>query len=147
MDLKLTGYLRRALNHEMAAVQQYLTQSVLCELWGMQDMANNFRAESSEELEHARRIISRMLTMGLLPNNTQLPSIRVTRSLRDMWMAAWHIEAEAVQLYAEASQYCMRIGDECSYHLFHGLMQEERQHLQEVEQALNALGEQGTRNE
>ncbi len=139
MNPKLNGYLHRALDHEMAAVQQYLTQATLCELWGLQEAATKFQQEAEEELEHAQRLIRHMLTLGLLPNSTQLPAIRATHSLKEMLVADWHLEADVVHLYSEASQYSVRIGDEVSFRLFDGLLQEEREHLAWVETWLAEL--------
>jgi len=133
MNPKLNGYLHRALDHEMAAVQQYLTQATLCELWGLQEAAARFQHEAEEELEHAQRLIRHMLTLGLLPNSTQLPAIRATHSLKQMLLADWQLEADVVHLYSEASQYSVRIGDDASFSLFDGLLQEEREHLAWVE--------------
>jgi len=133
MDPRLSGYLTRALSHEMMAVQQYLTQYTLCDMWGLTQAAGKFRYESEDELKHAQRLIARMLTLGLLPNATQLPAVRAGRSLKDMLVADWHLEAEAIRLYDEASNYAARIGDNISYELFSGLLQEEREHLQSLE--------------
>lgn len=133
MDPKLTGYLFRALNHEMAAVQQYLTQSTLCEMWGLDKAADKLRHESEDELEHAQRLTRHMLSLGLLPNGAQLPAVRPGRSLKEMLTADWHLEADAIRLYAEASRYSTRIRDEASCRLFTGLLQEERQHLEALE--------------
>ncbi len=133
MDPKLSGYLRRVLSHEMSAVQQYLTQSTLCELWGFNDAAIKLRQESVEELEHAQRLTRQMLSMGLLPNGTQLPAISVTHTLKDMLLADWNLEAEAIQLYSEASHYCARIGNEQAYNLFSSILQEEQAHLASLE--------------
>ncbi len=140
MDPKLIGYLRRALDHEMGAVQQYLTQATLCELWGLQDAAGKFRQESEDELEHAQRLIRHMLGMGLLPNSTQLPAVKATHSLKEMLIEDWHLEADVIYRYSEASQYCTRIRDADALRLFEGLLQEERQHLAWVEAWLNDLG-------
>ena len=139
MDPKLNGYLSRALSHEMMAVQQYLTQATLCGLWELQDAAANFQNEANEELEHAQRLIRHMLTLGLLPNITQLASVSAMHCLKDMLVANWHLETEAIRLYSEASQYSARIRDEVSYHLFDGLLQEEREHLVSIEAWLARL--------
>jgi len=132
-DPKLNGYLLRALNHEMAAVQQYLTQATLCGLWDLQEAAGKFQHEAKEELEHAQRLIKHMLTRGLMPNNTQLPAIRATHNLRDMLVADWHLEADVIHLYTEASQYSARIHDEISFSLFDGLLREEHEHIESIE--------------
>jgi len=143
MDPKLNGYLTRALNHEMAAVQLYLTQSTLCQYWGLQQAADQFRHESEDELGHAQRLIGRMLSLGLLPRATQLPAVSACRSLKDMLVADWHLEAEAIRLYDEASQYAARIRDEESFKLFTELLLEEREHLESLEKWLAELEQSG----
>ncbi len=142
MDPKLKGYLSRALNHEMGAVQQYLAQSTLCAIWGLNEAADKLRHESKEELEHAQRLIGYMLSLGLLPNGTQLAPVRAGRSLRDMLVADWQLENDAIRLYTEASRYCQRIQDHAATRLFTELLQEERQHLASLEQWIMALDRQ-----
>ncbi len=133
MNPKLTGYLFRTLNHEMAAVQQYLTQSTLCEMWGLEQAAGKLRRESEEELGHVQRLTRHMLALGLSPNGAQLPAVRLGRTLKEMLIADWHLETEAIRLYHEASRYSAGIRDEASCGLFESLLQEERQHLEELE--------------
>ncbi len=139
MDPKLTGFLRRALNHEMFAVQVYLTQSSLCELWGQQQASDLFSKESEDELGHAKRLIKHMLTLGLLPNGTQLPPISVTHNLHEMLLFDRHLEEEAIFLYSDACRYCARIGDQLSFDLFEGLLLEEKNHLIWIENWLITL--------
>lgn len=139
MDPKLIGYLQRALSHEMTAVQLYLTQATLCELWGLQEAAASFEKESVEELEHAKRLTQYLLSLGIVPNGAQLAAVRTSRTLRDMLVADWHLEADAIRLYTEASLYCARIRNEHGHQLFDGLLQEERQHLESLESWLTAL--------
>ena len=55
------GYLGRALSLEYSAVQQYMTQASLCEAWGLSAEAERFRREVAEEMNHAERIVKRML--------------------------------------------------------------------------------------
>lgn len=139
MDPKLTGYLFRALNHEMAAVQQYLTQATLCEMWGLGEAAEKLRCESEDELEHAQRLTRRLLNLGVAPKGAQLTAVRTGSSLKEMLVADWHLEAEAIRLYTDASQYCARVGDEVSGQLFIGLLEEERHHLADLESWLADL--------
>lgn len=139
MNPKLTGYLSRALSHEMRAVQQYLAQSVLCDMWGLAEAASKLRSESEEELEHAQRLIRHMLGLGLLPNGTQLPPVRAGRTLREMLAADWQLESDAIRLYAEASRYSARIRDDAASQLFTDLLQEEQRHLESLQQWITAL--------
>ena len=133
---RIAAYLGRALNHEMNAVQQYLTQAQLCELWGLQDRAQQLRRDAGEELDHAGRLISRMLTLGLLPNGTQLSPARPGRDPHEMLELDRHLEAEAVRLYDEAARYCERNRDPASAQLFLELLQDEQEHLACLERLL-----------
>ncbi len=126
---RIAAYLGRALSHEMNAVQMYLTQAKLCELWGMQERAEQLRRDAGEELDHAGRLISRMLTLGLLPNGTQLNPARPGRDPHEMLELDWHLEAEAVRLYDEAVRYCERNRDPETAQLFMELMKDEQEHL------------------
>ncbi len=139
MDPKLTGFLSRALSHEMRAVQQYLTQSVLCSMWGLTEDASTLRKESEEELEHAERLIRYMLGLGLLPNRTQLSPVRAGRTLREMLVADWEMERDAVRIYTEASRYSSRIQDSAACQLFTDLLHEEQQHLELLQEWIMAL--------
>ncbi len=76
-DLKVLGYLGRALSLEYSAVQLYSTQSRLVASWGLDKEAEKFQAEAREELGHADRIITRMLAKGVAPNASQLRPVKL----------------------------------------------------------------------
>ena len=83
-DQRVLGYLGRALSLELSAVQMYTTQAKLVETWGLAEVAEKFRAEASEELGHAERIISRMLALGVAPNASQLRPVKLGTSLQQL---------------------------------------------------------------
>ena len=72
---RVLGYLGRALSLELSAVQQYMTQGSLAELWGDPEAAERFRRETVEEMQHAERIIQRMLALGVVPAASQLSPV------------------------------------------------------------------------
>ncbi|EQD77901.1 bacterioferritin [mine drainage metagenome] len=110
-DPRLSGYLSRALSHELAAVQQYLMQAKLTGLWGLSAQSAQFRRDVNEELVHAERLMERMLILGIPCNATQLPPIRPGRTLAEMLQIDRGLEIEAIRLYEEAAFYCARRQD------------------------------------
>lgn len=126
---RINGYLARALSHELNVVQQYLTQACLCDLWGLRDRADALRRDANEELGHAGLLISRMLTLGVAPNGTQLNPVRPGRDPREMLEMDRQLEAEAVRLYIEAEHYCRRFRDAETAALFGRLLRDEQEHL------------------
>ncbi len=139
LDPRLSGYLTRALSHEMAAVQQYLMQAKLVGLWGMDEMSKLICKDVQEELVHAERLMERMLVLGIPCNATQLPPVRTGRSVEEMWQINRLLELEAVRLYEEGSHYCARIRDSVTQALFEEIKQDEVGHLRELERLLSTI--------
>jgi bacterioferritin len=134
------GYLGRALSLEYSAVQQYMTQAGLADAWGLKDAGDRFRREVVEELQHAERLVKRMLGLGVAPNASQLRPAGVARNLIDLLLQDRALEAEIVALYDEATEFCRRIGDVENAGFFEALLREEQHHAGEVEEWLRSLG-------
>jgi len=134
------GYLGRALSLEYSAVQQYMTQAGLADAWGLKDAGDRFRREVVEELQHAERLVKRMLGLGVAPNASQLRPAGVARNLVDLLLQDRALEAEIVALYDEATEFCRRIGDVENAGFFEALLREEQHHAGEVEEWLRSLG-------
>ena len=134
------GYLGRALSLEYSAVQQYMTQAALTEAWGLREASERFRREAVEEMQHAERIVKRMLGLGVAPNASQLRPAAVARSLIDLLRQDAVLEQEIVALYDEATRFCRRIGDAENAEFFGGLLADEIHHGEEVAEWLASLG-------
>jgi len=137
-DPRIAGYLTQALSHEMTAVQQYLTQASLCELWGLAADAAYFRLEAEEELIHASKLIRHMLLLGMVPNSTRLDPVRPGRDLKEMLGVDRQLEYQAMRLYDDAYRYSLRTRDRAASELFGSLLLDEQRHFQELEQKLAA---------
>jgi bacterioferritin len=134
------GYLGRALSLELSAVQQYMTQASLAEAWGLPEAARRLREETVEEMQHAERIIQRMLTLGVAPNGSHLRPAGVARNLVDLLRQDAVLEAEIVALYREAVIFCRRIADRDNGDFFEALLNEESAHAREIDDWLASLG-------
>lgn len=96
-DPATPGYLGRALSLELSAVQQYLSLAKVLELRGMQQAGEKFRHEAQEEMEHAERIIGRMLALGFAPNASHLRPTRLSGSLPQLIQHVTAMEREIVE--------------------------------------------------
>lgn len=135
-DPRLTGYLMRSLRYEMAAVQQYLTQSSLAALWHLEDYSAMFRNEAEEEMSHVQLVIDHMLKIGIAPNGLQLPPVRPGRSLQEMLAVDREFEVEVIGLYDEAKEYCGRLRLIDMHLLYDRLLRDELHHLAEIDRLL-----------
>jgi bacterioferritin len=139
MDPRLMAYLNRALTHEMAAVQQYMAQSKLCGLWGMAEYCSHFRQDVIEELGHVESLMEALLKLGVTPQATQLPAVRLGRSLEEMLAIDRVLEVEAVRLYEEAAAYSIRVRDVGHHALFSQIMRDELHHLDDLDKMIASL--------
>ncbi|MGB0723429.1 MAG: ferritin-like domain-containing protein [Gammaproteobacteria bacterium] len=139
-DLRVLGYLGRALSMELSAVQLYATQARLVSTWGLTEPAERLRKEADEEMGHADRIIARMLGHGAAPNASSLRPVKLGRDLRELLLHDQLFENELVQLYSDAVQHCARAGLHDDKMFFQGLLEEEQHHARELGEWLNELG-------
>ena len=133
VDPRTLGWLARALTHEMSAVQQYLAQSVLARLWGDEALAAKLRHEAVEEMEHAERLMERLILLGVAPSAGNLPPARLGRSVEALLAADRKLEADAVRLYQEAAAHARRMRDADSAALLESILGEEMVHVQELD--------------
>ncbi len=127
-DPVVLGYLGRALSFELTAVQQYLSLARLLALRGMPQAGEKFRLEAQEEMEHAERIIGRMLAVGVSPSATCLRPACVDGTLPELVQHAVKLEREIINFYAQAVQYCQHKQDYENRIFFEALLAEEQQH-------------------
>lgn len=129
---RVIGFLMRALEHELDAVQQYQTRAALAELWGQASLAEFFRHEVTEELEHADRLTRQLLLLGVAPQGMTIQPVRPGRDPEEMLALSAEHERRAVHLYDEARLFCERVRDGENHALFSQLLQEELSHLQQL---------------
>ena len=142
-DPRTLGWIARALTHEMSAVQQYLAQSVLARLWGNPELAAHLRHEAIEELEHAERLMERLIVLGVAPSAGNLPPARLGRSVEDLLASDRQLEVDAVRLYDQAVVHARRMRDGDSAALLEDILREELAHVQELDGLLSGQPKDG----
>ena len=137
---RVLGLLGRALSLELTAVQQYMTQASLLELWGDQESAGRFREETVEEMQHAERIVQQMLLHGAAPGASQLQPVTHAPDLIGLLEHNAVLEQRLIDHYSEAVRICSLFGDASNGSFFQALLEEEQHHGEELRQWLLSLG-------
>jgi bacterioferritin len=127
---RILADLGRALSLELTAVQHYLTLAVLVDLWGDSTSADHFRRETVEEMQHAERIVNRMVSLGVAPGASQLQPAGHANDLPGLLRLSIVLESVA---------FCQRLGDLENQAFFQDLWLEERQHGEALESWLTSL--------
>lgn len=98
----------------------------------MAQAAEKFKHEALEEMQHAERIIGRMLALGVSPSASQLRPARLDGSLPQLMEHAANLEADIVNFYAHAVRYCSHAQDHENRIFFEALLKEEQAHASNI---------------
>lgn len=145
-DAKVIDYLNAALRSELTAVSQYWLHYRLQEDWGFGKIAEKSRAESIEEMNHADRLIERILFLEGHPNLQKLDPLRIGQDIRETLDCDLAGEHDARNLYIEARQHCDKVGDYVSRALFDSLISDEEGHIDFLETQISLHDEIGAQN-
>ncbi|WP_120500703.1 bacterioferritin [Roseovarius sp. EL26] len=135
-DSKVIEYLNKALRHELTAVSQYWLHYRLQDDWGLGRMAKKSREESIEEMEHADKLIDRIIFLGGHPNLQKLDPLRIGQNPKETLECDLAAEISARALYKEAREVCSGAGDYVTMKLFEELMADEEGHIDFLETQL-----------
>ena len=128
-DNKVIEYLNLALKHELTAINQFFLHARMLEDWGLEKYNQKECQESIEEMQHADRLIKRILFLEGLPNLQDLNKLLVAENVWEILNNDREIEVGALKLYREAVAYCETVQDYASRDLFSELLAEEEDHL------------------
>src|SRR5258708_17799518 len=128
-DTKVIEYLNKALRHELTAVNQYWLHYRLLDNWGYKTLAKTWRNESIEEMQHADKIIERIIFLDGAPNMQTLEALHIGQTVKEVIERDLQAELNARALYQEAATHCHSVKDYVTRALFEELMHDEEQHI------------------
>src|SRR5262249_14399259 len=142
-DAKVVEYLNKALRHELTAVNQYWLHYRLLENWGYQVLAKKWRKESIEEMEHADKLVARIIFLDGFPNMQVLDPLHIGQTVKEVLDCDLAAEISARTLYEEAATYCHGARDYVTRDLFEKLMHDEEEHIDFLETQLDLVAKLG----
>src|SRR3977135_3972524 len=110
-DAKVVEYLNKALRHELTAVNQYWLHYRLLENGGSQALAKKGRKESIEEMEHADKLVHRIIFLDGFPNMQVLDPLHIGQTVKEVLDCDLAAEMPARGLYQERAGSCHSLKD------------------------------------
>lgn len=145
-DKKVIEYLNKSLRHELTAVSQYWLHYRLLEDWGFKKLAGLERKESVEEMQHADKLIARIILLEGHPNLQTLDPLMIGQDIKEVLECDLKAEYSARALYSEARKFCHEAGDFVSMKLFEDLLADEEGHIDHIETELSLIEKIGIEN-
>src|SRR6266700_6621026 len=100
-DKEVIEYLNKALRHELTAVNQYWLHYRLLDNWGYKVLAKTWRKESIEEMQHADKLIERIIFLDGSPNMQVLDPLHIGQTVKEVLDCDLELEMAARALYQE----------------------------------------------
>lgn len=139
---KTIEYLNAALRAELTAVNQYWLHYRLLDNWGYKELAKQWRKESIEEMEHADKLIKRIIFLEGSPR-MQVSDLQISQTVKEMLESDLKLELAARALYEEAATHCHAVKDYVTRDLFEKLMNDEEEHIDFLETQLDLVDKLG----
>ena len=142
-EAKVVEYLNKGLRHELTAINQYWLHYRLLDNWGYKALAKQWRKESIEEMEHADKLIHRIIFLDGFPNMQVLDPLHIGQTVKEVLDCDLAAEMSARALYQEAAGYCHGAKDYVTRDLFEKLMSDEEEHIDFLETQLELVARLG----
>jgi bacterioferritin len=138
--------LNEALKHELGAVNQYWLHYRMLENWGFTKLAKKERKESIEEMQHADKLVARIIFLEGHPNLQYIAPLIIGQNIKEVLESDLKGEYLARDLYTRARDICRQNEDLVSMALFEELLADEEGHIDFLETQLDLLDKIGVQN-
>ncbi|UXN04052.1 MULTISPECIES: bacterioferritin [unclassified Bartonella] len=142
-DARVIERLNEALFLELGAVNQYWMHYRLTEDWGLTKLAKKEREESIEEMNHADKLVKRIIFLEGHPNMQTLAPLRIGQTVKEVLECDLAGEYEARESYRKSREICAELSDHVSKQLFDELLADEEGHIDFLETQLELLNKMG----
>ncbi len=145
-DKKTIQWLNKALKAELTAINQYFLHSRMLKDWGVSKLAKKEYEESIEEMNHADRIIERILFLGGLPNLQDLGKLYIGETVEEILQCDMKLEDIAVPMYRDAVAHCEKVRDYGTRDILQAILIEEENHVDFLETQFDLIKQMGIQN-
>ena len=145
-DKKVIEHLNKALKAELTAINQYFLHSRMLGDWGVSKLAKKEYDESIEEMQHADKIIERILFLGGLPNLQELGKLYIGEDVKEILECDMKLEDEAIPMYKDAIEICEKLRDYGTRDLLQSILNDEEEHVDFLETQFDLIKQVGIQN-
>ena len=143
---KILETLNSLLADELAAINQYMVHSEMCEDWGYERLHEAIEQRAMTEMRHAEKLIARILFLDGKPIVSQLSQIKIGGDVETQHKNDLAAELGAVKAYNQGIELAVEVGDNGTRELLESILKDEEEHVDWLEAQLDQIGQMGISN-
>jgi len=143
---KVIDHLNKILYNELRAINQYFLHSRMLSDWGLDKFADYEYSESMDEMQHADKLIQRILFLEGLPNLQDLGVLYIAEEAIEVLANDLKLEHEAIPDLKDAIKHCESVKDFVSRDLLQKILESEEEHVDHLETQLALVNKIGKEN-
>jgi bacterioferritin len=146
-DSKVIDILNSLLTNELSAADQYFVHSRMYQDWGLNKLYERIAHETQEELEHATRLVERILFLEGTPDVASREKLNVGSDVPSMLKNDLAVEYDVANRLKDAIAYCEQVKDYQTREILEILLKDtEEDHAYWLEQQLGLIDKVGLQN-
>ena len=145
-DTRVIALLNDVLANELTAINQYFLHARLCENWGYERLWKKVRAESIDEMQHADKVIQRILYLEGHPNLQKLGKLEIGETVAEQLKSDLALEKRAIPVLNAGIALCRDRGDNGTAELLEEILVDEEEHADWLEAQLTLVEQVGIQN-
>lgn len=142
-DPRIIDLLNQFLRKELTGINQYFIHSRMCKNWGYAVLEKVNYQESIEEMQHADKLIQRILFLEGVPNLSDYDPILVGRTVREQIDNDLALEMGALAVLRPGIRLCVEAGDYATRELLESILKDEEHHVDWLETQKHKINEVG----
>jgi len=130
---KIIVILNSLLSDELAAVNEYILHSEICENWSYKKLHEGIKKRAVDEMKHAEKLIARILFLEGHPVVSNLGVINIGSDVPDMHKKDWNAENKTINDYNTAIRFTQEAGDSGTREFLESILADEESHIDWIE--------------
>jgi bacterioferritin len=143
---KVIEKLNALLSDELAAANQYILHSEMCENWRYGRLHAALRKRAVDEMKHAERLIARILFLEGRPIVDMLGMLKIGADVADIHDKDWAAESKAISDYNAGVKAAQEAEDGGTRDLLESILVEEEAHIDWIEAQRGQIDQMGLEN-
>ena len=143
---KVITILNAFLADELTAISQYMVHSEMCAAWGFGKLHEMVEKRAITEMKHAEELIGRILFLEGQPIVSNLNKMHIGADVEKQLKNDLAAEYAAIKAYNAGTKLAAEQGDFGTHQLINGILKDEEDHADELEEQLDLVSQVGLQN-